>query len=1180
MSELSAVYDELMLAIRTTRRRWRIRVLLRGLAIVAGSGFAAFAVSVWAMDRFHYSDTSVTVVRVLIWLSLLGLLVRFLVLPLSRRVNDRQVALYIEESEPTLQSELLSAIEFGAEARQVPGGDRGAAPSEKLVRKLLEKAILSCQALDYGASIERGALRRGSAMLSGVAMAAVVAVLLSPALLRHGALLLFMPWSGAAAENPYSIGVMPGSVTVARGADQEVRAVLDGFDSEATELAIRRGDNGEWERWPMMPAGGVETAEGSEKVVMLLDLQEASEYYVEAEGVRSELHRIEVADLPYVDRIAMEYHFPAYTGLSPQRFEESGDIAALRGTRVELEIYPTFPVGLGRLVLEGEEGAEDMRILEADENGVFRGSVDVTLDAFYRIDLEGPAGELMPSSPEYIIEVLEDQPPVISFSEPGRDIKAHKLEEVFSEVKVEDDYGISRVELRYSVNGEQEQSVVLLSGRQKPRDAQIGHTFYLEEYELEDGDFISYYARANDAGDSSKRATVTTDIYFVEISPFAKNYRQAQQQGGMGGGGEMDNALSRRQRQIVAATFKLVRDKNEYAASDYDENLTTVALMQGRLREQVANLISRMQNRLRDEADFQGIIENLGRGAAEMVPAEERLGEKKPDEALAPEQRALKFLQRAEATFRDVQVSFQQGGMGGDGQRMAEDLADLFELELDKLHNQYETVERGERQQVQEQVDEALQKLKELARRQEQENERARRMASQNGGASSGSRSQRELIEETEDLARRLERLARERSRPDLQQTARRLQDAADSMKQAMANRRGGETARGSEALEELKRARRLLEKNREFELAAEMDDLKERSSRARRMQEKISDEVSSLDPTSDRSGFQGQLESILEQKDQLGEEVSSLENQIDRVARQSRGTQKGASRALSQASESIRENQLKEKIRYSKGVVRGRSPEYAQRFETEIGQDLDEMGERLAEAGEAMGASPENRQDDALEQARELVRRLESFQSRLEDRGMQRRADMQGEQVEQQGQGQKGQQEGGQQPGQQQGGQQASGGQRGQPGGQQGGAAANGGFRTQIGQGGTPGWYQPGIFTPEDLRQMGAEFQQRLGDAQDLQRDLSQLGISSQDLEDVLRKMRDFNVRGINNDPLALESLRAQVVEGLRQFEYRLWRDLVGEGEERLYLAGADEVPPGFRELVEKYYENLSETD
>ena len=69
------------------------------------------------------------------------------------------------------------------------------------------------------------------------------------------------------------------------------------------------------------------------------------------------------------------------------------------------------------------------------------------------------------------------------------------------------------------------------------------------------------------------------------------------------------------------------------------------------------------------------------------------------------------------------------GGGGGGQQQNAEDLADLFELETDKMRNQYEQVQRGEQQQAQQQVDETLEKLKQLAARQQQENERARQRA-------------------------------------------------------------------------------------------------------------------------------------------------------------------------------------------------------------------------------------------------------------------------------------------------------------------------------------------------------------------------------------------------------------------------------------------------------------------
>ena len=137
------------------------------------------------------------------------------------------------------------------------------------------------------------------------------------------------------------------------------------------------------------------------------------------------------------------------------------------------------------------------------------------------------------------------------------------------------------------------------------------------------------------------------------------------------------------------------------------------------------------------------------RGAAEGVAGDEgrpraTCEAMKPEEALTPEQRALKILQDAEQEY-EMQVTAQQGGGGGGGgsSSMADDLADLFELELDKLANQYEMQKQAEQQQQDKQVDELAEKLKELARRQQQEAERQRRLARagqqqrQGGGGSS-----------------------------------------------------------------------------------------------------------------------------------------------------------------------------------------------------------------------------------------------------------------------------------------------------------------------------------------------------------------------------------------------------------------------------------------------------------
>src|SRR5204863_7020047 len=134
----------------------------------------------------------------------------------------------------------------------------------------------------------------------------------------------------------------------------------------------------------------------------------------------------------------------------------------------------------------------------------------------------------------------------------------------------------------------------------------------------------------------------------------------------------------------------------------------------------------------------------------------EQVNAQQSNEAMPFEQKALQYLMRAEALYTEIQVTMQQGGGGGGGgrQQNAEDLADLFELELDQNKNQYETLQRGEMQQNPQEIDEAIRKLKELAERQQKLMERRAQQARQGGAGGSDQMTAQELQKETERLAR------------------------------------------------------------------------------------------------------------------------------------------------------------------------------------------------------------------------------------------------------------------------------------------------------------------------------------------------------------------------------------------------------------------------------------------
>src|SRR5205807_4273462 len=190
------------------------------------------------------------------------------------------------------------------------------------------------------------------------------------------------------------------------------------------------------------------------------------------------------------------------------------------------------------------------------------------------------------------------------------------------EARADDDYGVKNLLLFYSVNGGQPKSVTLFNGPKPMPEVSAGHTIYLEELGLKPGDFVSYYAKASDTDAVSGSKTATSDIYFAQIRPFRKDYKPAQSQAQMGGGGGGQQAvgeLSRQQREIVAATFNVVRDKAKTKADKYRENVVFLNLAQAKLRAQVEELVGKLNERLgalSEGSSFKEIAEMLTKAAA------------------------------------------------------------------------------------------------------------------------------------------------------------------------------------------------------------------------------------------------------------------------------------------------------------------------------------------------------------------------------------------------------------------------------------------------------------------------------------------------------------------------------------------------------------------------------------
>jgi hypothetical protein len=383
-----------------------------------------------------------------------------------------------------------------------------------------------------------------------------------------------------------------------------------------------------------------------------------------------------------------------------EKIEDGGDIAVLRGTDVRLKITPTMKTPGGRIAVNDKESVP----LTLQSDGTLTASFKAAGQGFYRVELDTPTGEHVAASPQYTIDVLSDQAPTVSFNKPGRDTSASPIEELFVEASAEDDFGVRDLELVYSVNGGDEKTVKLF-GRQPPLpEVSAGHTFYLEELNVQPGDSVSYYARAtdNDAVGGTKPAT--SDIYFVRIRPFSKDFRQAQSQGGGGaagggggGGGQVD-ALSEQQKQIVSATFNVDRKKKTLTPQKLRESAKVVELSQSKVREQVEGLLTRHEQPAgRARPGVREDRQMLPQAVSAMKEAEGQLASAK---CRGAEARTEGAADSAEGR-RGIRDADQRPAPAGRRwrwrrwRRAAAGAGGMFEQELDQMASRYETASQA-----------------------------------------------------------------------------------------------------------------------------------------------------------------------------------------------------------------------------------------------------------------------------------------------------------------------------------------------------------------------------------------------------------------------------------------------------------------------------------------------------
>jgi hypothetical protein len=1138
--QLDAYIDEL-------RHRFRLRTLLAGVGIVLSSALITTVVLVLITNALGFSSASLRGARVVLFLVLACSVVLACVLPLLR-LNRRRAASVTEAAFPRFQQRLITIAESGPDDRQ-GFAELLASDTLSIIRDAQPRAVVPNKNLFISLGVAFGA-----------ACGLIWMILAGPGYLGYGAALL---WAGDRGAAPlYDIHVSPGDATVRRNADQLVTAQPRGIQVNGAHIYARYESTTKWEELPMQSQPG---ASGFQ--FLFAGLPEGVEYYVEAGPLRSRHFQIRVTDVPSVKQIRVTYHYPSWTGMGPVVEEHGGDLRAIEGTEANLEITMDRPLSNGILALDDERQIS----LSHAAGSVYQATVRMDKDGSYHVAALDH-DQSVRISEDFFIEASKADPPDLVIAKPAGDYRASPIEEVTVSVNADDAFGLSDLALHYSVNGGSEQTVNLLKQKgEKTADAST--TIELENFKVVPGDVVSVYATAKDAHAESR-----TDIFFIQAEPFEREYSQSQQMGGgAGGGGNAPDEISQRQKEIIGATWKQLGDK-QGTAERAAENAKFLSGVQSKLRDQAISLAGRLEMRglIAQNDEFTGFQKDMNAAAQAMGPASQKLQQQKWKEALPDEQKALEYLLRAEATFREIQVAFGNAGAANGGSGSAgRDLASLFDLELDTQKNQYETAQTANSQaQRDQQIDEALRKLDELARRQDE-------LASQNKTLTPEQRWQQEMLRrEAEQLQRQVDQLSRNSqqsgaqgsqssgssqggqgssaSDPRVQQALNQLRQANEDMRRASSQPQGQADAR--RAAQRLREATNLLGSAQRQNQSGRLDALASQAERLASEQRKQADRIHAM--TNGESSVEGSTndspEGLADERQRLADDLSSIEKQMRDEVRDLSSNDRAAASKLRDALRDLDQSDLDTRLQRSADWLRRGVPD-RNGNESRISSDLQKLSQQVREAQQAAAASGDrNGSESALDQVENLRNRLET----LERNNGRRSA-----------------------------GSNASGGGQGGPtGGPAGPNGAAGGFVNQGGAayggpvyggmntGGNNYGQLPSPPSPDTMPiPPERAYRDSMTELDRLRQTVRDDPESLRQVQELIREMQGLDPSRFPGNPALVEQLRSQVLSDVDKLELQLRRNVEGQQAGAVRNSESLPIPPGYEDAVAAYFRRLS---
>ena len=248
-------------------------------------------------------------------------------------------------------------------------------------------------------------------------------------------------------------------------------------------------------------------------------------YFASSEGIESSNYKITVTNRPIISTYEIDITPPAYSRLPKIIQKDNGNITALPGSRVQLNINASRE--LSKAKISFNDGSEKQMHVK-DVNG----SVDfnISKDANYQmhiIDAQG-FGNINPIT--YSIKTLTDDPPTIELVSPdlsgnkaNKPIKLGSDPKISVISKIKDDYGFTKLNLNYRLSASkyrplhEQYTQIPISINKNLKEDEIYYVWDLSPLVLAEGEAVSCYLEIFDNDIVSGPKSAKSPLFTIEV---------------------------------------------------------------------------------------------------------------------------------------------------------------------------------------------------------------------------------------------------------------------------------------------------------------------------------------------------------------------------------------------------------------------------------------------------------------------------------------------------------------------------------------------------------------------------------------------------------------------------------------------------------------------------------------